>query len=74
MQKLRIIKYEQLRVSAPVIDGQTDRAIADYRGFLPIASVHASRVTSDFALDVMIEVIEKVQAQLLEQRKRLKAA
>lgn len=58
---------ESLRTSAD-LPIETDRAVADYRAFTFIATLHASRVTNCLALDAMIEESQAVQKALTERK------
>jgi len=74
MKGIQIIKYQELTAtltSPSDLDSQTDRAITDYRSFLPVGMVHASRVTNCLALDVMIEVVDNLHQDLTAQKNRL---
>lgn len=52
-------------------DVETDRAITDYRAFLPVGTVHASRTVNCNALDIMLEVVNNLQRDLTAQRKKV---
>ena len=73
--KIKVIKsYDLLTASlrsSNDLPQSDDRAVADYRAFLPVATIHASRVTNCLALDVMIEVVENLRKDLTAQKNRL---
>ncbi len=75
MNGVKVIKSYSLLTaslkSSADLSLDADRAVADFRAFLPVASVHASRVTNCLALDVMIEVVENLQKDLTAQKNRL---
>ena len=68
---VRIIKYEELRTTKRFVPFDCDKAIADYRGFMPIGICHANRIQDDFTLDIMLEAVDILRDQLLNQKKQL---
>lgn len=74
MRSVKLIKYNELvaSISAPTdLSFDSDRAICDFRAFLPVASVHASRVTNCNVLDVMLEVVEILHKDLVKQKNKI---
>ena len=74
MREIKVIKYTAFATSLKSpkdVAYETDRAVTDYRAFLPVGAVHASRVTDSKALDVMLEVVENLRDGLTAQKNRL---
>jgi len=46
------------------LDLQDDRAVADFRAFYHTAVIHAERVNSGLARNVLIEIVENLQNML----------
>ena len=46
----------------------SDRAIAEYLAFAEVGELHAGRVDNQLALDVMMEVVDRMKNLLLERK------
>lgn len=66
---IKVIKYTQLTQQPNVIAYQNDRAMADFRGFLELGSVHVERVNDLKAIDVMEEILDGLKNALRTRRK-----
>lgn len=70
--KVRVIKaYQKLTQSmgnAGEVDLFSDRAIADFRGFQCVATLHTERVHNTDALDIMEEVLESLSSDIKKRR------
>jgi len=43
---------------------EEDRAVADFRGFYQVGTLHATRVRSPLAINTMLEILENLQNDL----------
>jgi len=69
MKGITVIKsYQRLTTSLKNetdLPYDSDRAVADFRAFHPIAAIHAARVTNPLAIDVMLEIVSMLQKDLI---------
>ena len=68
---MKIVKFAayQAVIQQP-IPLDEDRAIADFRGFYPVAHVHCFRVQNIGVIDTLLEVVDRIRDDLITQRKK----
>lgn len=68
MREVRVVKsyttLTQTLKNPAELDIQDDRAVADFRAFYHTAIIHAERVNSGLARNVLIEIVENLQNML----------
>ena len=65
MRSIQIIKVKNI---APDLEFIEDRAVADFRSFHAMASLHVRRVQTPYAINQMLDVLESLQNSLHEKR------
>lgn len=69
MRAVAIIKsYQHVVEQKTQLPYDDDRAMTDFRAFWPIAQVHSAKVCDVNALEVMLEVVERVRGELLARK------
>ncbi len=75
MAGITVIKsYQRLTASLKdesELSFDSDRAVAEYLAFAEIGELHAGRVDNPLALDVMMEVVERLRNLLIERQSML---
>lgn len=73
MKVIKFASYQQVGAAVKAgmsISPDEDRAMADFRGFYPVARVHTFRIENVGVLDTLLEITEQMRSDLLEQKKR----
>ncbi len=70
MRNIVVVKFQKY-VETATSDYATDRAVTEFKSFLPKAMLYAETTKQVPALDAMLEVIDQVRNRLLLQQQCL---
>lgn len=69
---ITVIKSHQILInsleSEADLSFDSDRAVAEYLAFAEVGTLHAGRVDNQLALDVMVEVVDRLKNILQEKK------
>lgn len=63
--ELLTAKYETRPADLPIFE---DRAVADFRGFYAVATVHTGRVRNPLVIQTIMEILDTLKAELEGQK------